>query len=65
MRHPVYTAFGTLVIVLLLAAEVRGWSPMRPNEVKNVPRSIRDNPGAYRPHYRSSFFGTGHYMRGK
>jgi hypothetical protein len=32
--------------------------------VKNIPRSIRDNPGAYRPHYRP-FFGTGTYMRGK
>ncbi len=63
MKHPVYTVFGALLIVLLVAAEVRGWTPMRPTEVKNVPRSIRDNPGAYRPHYRS--FGTGTYMRGK
>ncbi len=63
MRHPVYTTFGALVLFLLVAAEVRGWSFLRPNEVKNVPRSIRDNPGAYRPHYH--YFGTGHYMRGK
>ena len=63
MKHPVYTVFGALLIGLILAAEVRGWTPMRPTEVKNVPRSIRDNPGAYRPHYRS--FGTGTYMRGK
>ncbi|MEO6527078.1 MAG: hypothetical protein ABIP93_10670 [Gemmatimonadaceae bacterium] len=63
MRHPVYTTFGVLLVLLVVAAEVRGWTPMRPNEVKNVPRSIRDNPGAYRPHYRS--FGVGHYMGGK
>jgi hypothetical protein len=63
MKHPIYTVFGALLIGLVLTAEVRGWTPMRPTEVKNVPRSIRDNPGAYRPHYRS--FGTGTYMRGK
>jgi hypothetical protein len=64
MKHPVYTVFGAMLLALLLAAEVRGWTPMRPTEVKNIPRSIRDNPGAYRPHYRP-FFGTGTYMRGK
>jgi hypothetical protein len=65
MKHPVYTTFGVLLVLLVVAAEVRGWTPMRPNEVKNaVPRSIRDNPGAYRPHYRP-FFGGGHYMGGK
>jgi hypothetical protein len=53
-----------LLVVLLVVAELRGWTPMRPTEVKNIPRSIRDNPGAYRPHYRT-FFGSGHYMRGK
>jgi hypothetical protein len=63
MKHPIYTVFGALLLGLILTAEVRGWTPMRPTEVKNVPRSIRDNPGAYRPHYRS--FGTGTYMRGK
>ena len=63
MKHPIYSVFGALLIGLILTAEVRGWTPMRPTEVKNVPRSIRDNPGAYRPHYRS--FGTGTYMRGK
>ena len=63
MKHPIYTVCGALLIGLILTAEVRGWTPMRPTEVKNVPRSIRDNPGAYRPHYRS--FGTGTYMRGK
>ena len=63
MKHPIYSTFGALLVVLLVVAEVRGWTPMRPTEVKNIPRSIRDNPGAYRPHYRS--FGTGTYMRGK
>ncbi|HEV7992685.1 MAG TPA: hypothetical protein VGP25_12725 [Gemmatimonadaceae bacterium] len=64
MKHPIYTVFGAVVIALVVVAEARGWTPMRPTEVKNVPRSIRDNPGAYRPHYRP-FLGGGHYMGGK
>jgi hypothetical protein len=63
MRHPVYTAFGVLALTLLAMAELRGWSFLRPNEVKNSPHSIRDNPGAYRPHYH--YYGTGRYLRGK
>ena len=64
MKHPAYTVFGALLIVLLVVAEARGWTPMRPTEAKNAnPRSIRDNPGAYRPHYRSYYGGS--YMRGK
>lgn len=63
MKHRAYTIFGVLLILLIAAAELRGWTPMRPTEVKNVPRSIRDNPGAYRPHY--TYMGGGHYMRGK
>lgn len=58
-----YTLFGALVLLLVIAAEVRGWSPTRGTESKNVPRSIRDNPGAYRPHYH--WYGTGRYLRGK
>jgi len=64
MRHPVYTTFGAIIVLLLVAAEVRGWSLLRPTEVKNSsPHSIRDNPGAYRPHY--VYLGTGRYLRGK
>lgn len=63
MTMRVYTTFGVLLLLLLAVAEVRGWSLLRPNEVKNVPRSIRDNPGAYRPHYH--YYGTGRYLRGK
>jgi hypothetical protein len=65
MKHPFYTVFGALVIALVVVAEVRGWTPMRPTEVRNAaPRSIRDNPGAYRPHYRSNF-GIGRTLGGK
>ena len=51
MSHPFYLAFGVLLLGLVGVAEYRGWSPTRVNEVKNVPRTVRDNPGAYRSHY--------------
>ena len=62
-QHPIYLLFGILLIASLGFAEWRGWSLVRPTEVKNVPRTVRDNPGSYRPHY--TYFGSGRYMRGK
>jgi hypothetical protein len=62
-QHPVYFLFGLLLIATLGLAEWRGWSLSRPTEVKNVPRSVRDNPGSYRPAYIYS--GSGRYLRGK
>lgn len=40
-----------LLMTLLTWAEYRGWSLTSVNQVKNVPKSVRDNPGAYRSHY--------------
>jgi hypothetical protein len=59
IHHPLYLGYGALLLMLLGAAEYRGWSPLSVNEVKNVPRSVRDNPGVYRSHYRPTpfFFG--------
>ena len=59
MQHPLYLGYGALLLMLLGAAEYRGWTPLSVNEVRNVPRSVRDNPGAYRSHYRPvpHFFG--------
>jgi hypothetical protein len=51
MSHPFYLAYGVLLLGLVGVAEYRGWSPASVNEVKNVPRTVRDNPGAYRSHY--------------
>jgi hypothetical protein len=42
-------------------AQYRGWSLDHINQIKNVPRSIRDNPGAYRSIYSSYH----HYTGGK
>ena len=62
MKHPIYLFFGLLLIAGAAAAEWRGWSFTRTTEVKDVPRTVRDNPGSYRPHY--TYIGTG-YRRGK
>jgi hypothetical protein len=51
MRHPFYLAYGLLLLGLVGLAEYRGWSLTSVNEVRNVPKTVRDNPGAYRSHY--------------
>ncbi len=51
MRHPVYAVYALLLLAVVALAEYRGWSFLSVNEVKNVPKSVRDNPGAYRSHY--------------
>jgi hypothetical protein len=43
--------YGAAVLALLAVADYRGWAMTRATRVDNVPRSIRDNPGAYRPVY--------------
>lgn len=60
-RHPIYLLFGLLVVGGYAAAELRGWTLLRATEVRNVPRSVRENPGAYRSVYR----GGGRYLGGK
>jgi hypothetical protein len=51
MKHPFYLAYGLALLSLAGWAEYRGWSLLSVNEVKDVPKSVRDNPGAYRSHY--------------
>jgi len=61
MRNPFYLSFGALLLALASLAEFRGWSFLNINEVKNVPKTVRDNPGAYRSHYA----GYPRYIGGK
>jgi len=56
-----YLIYGLLVVSLLAFGEYRGWSFTAVNEVKNVPKSVRDNPGSYRSVY--AFYH--HYTGGK
>ncbi len=56
-----YLIFGVAVLALLGTAEYRGWSTTSASETRASPRSVRDNPGSYRPVY----VGGGSYPRGK
>jgi hypothetical protein len=61
MIRNLYVVYGAIVLVWLSTAQYRGWSLATINEVKNVPRSVRDNPGSYRSIYSSYH----HYTGGK
>jgi hypothetical protein len=50
-KHPIYLAYGMMLIGLTGWSQYRGWGSMFVNEVRNVPKSVRDNPGSYRSHY--------------
>ncbi|HZQ25625.1 MAG TPA: hypothetical protein VFA89_22740 [Terriglobales bacterium] len=59
MIRILYVLYGMLVLGVLATAEYNGWSLASINEVKNVPRSVRDNPGSYR-----SVYGYYHHYTG-
>jgi hypothetical protein len=61
MKNPLYVLYGAMLLFGSGYAEYSGWSFSRVNQVKNVPRSVRDNPGAY----RSVYSGYSHYSGGK
>ena len=48
-----YPIYGFAVIAAMAWALYFGWSWTSADEVKSVPKSVRDNPGAYRAHYRT------------
>jgi hypothetical protein len=65
-----YSIYALLIAGTVAYSQWRGWSLDRVDEVNNVPRSIRDNPGAYRQHYAGARagwwgFGGGRYTGGK
>ena len=51
-----YLLFGVLVLAAMSYADYRGLGFTSYDEVKNVPKSIRNNPGAYRGIYRQGYF---------
>ena len=63
MRHPLYLIYGILLLVFLGGVEYGGvpLTGASINEVRNVPKTVRDNPGAY----RSIYGGYSHYVGGK
>ena len=57
-----YLLYGLAVLAALTWAEYSGWSLTKVNETRDpTPRTVRDNPGTYRPHYG----GSGRYFGGK
>jgi len=63
MRHPIYLLYGLLLLGWLGNTAYRG-SPFlgtSVNELRNIPKTVRDNPGAY----RSTYGYYGRYAGGK
>ena len=54
MMRAAYFLFGLLSVSSAMMADTRGWFASRPAEIGNVPKSIRDNPAAYRAIYSGS-----------
>jgi hypothetical protein len=61
MFRKIYLIYGLLVLGTLGVAQYRGWSLDSMTQLKNVPKSVRDNPGSYRSVYSSYH----HYTGGK
>jgi len=61
MFKKLYLIYGFLVLGSVAYAEYRGLSLDSMNQLKNVPKSVRDNPGSYRSVYSSYH----HYTGGK
>jgi hypothetical protein len=56
-----YLLYGLLTLSTAAYGQYRGWSLDSINQLKNVPKSVRDNPGSYRAVYA----GYHHYTGGK
>jgi hypothetical protein len=54
MMRALYVLLGLLMVGAAVRADMQGWLGARPSTIRNVPRSIRDNPGAYRTLYNGS-----------
>ncbi|HEY7288666.1 MAG TPA: hypothetical protein VH583_02430 [Vicinamibacterales bacterium] len=54
-----YFVYGLIVVGLMGFADYRGWTFPAGTMGQTVPKSVRDNPGSYRPAYGSfrHFFG--------
>jgi hypothetical protein len=61
LNNPLFLLYGIFLLGLTGVAEYRGWSMSSVNQQKVLPKSIRDNPGAY----RSTYGGVSRYIGGK
>lgn len=60
-RTALHALLGLGLVGGATAADLRGWLGQRPAIVRDVPRTVRDNPGSYRAIYS----GYPHYFGGK
>ena len=51
MRYAGYLIYSMSMLSTAVFAEYRGWTMSSVNQTKVAPKTVRDNPGAYRPHY--------------
>jgi len=61
IRFPIYMLYGLLLLGGTGFMTWRGTSFGSVTEVKDVPKSVRENPGVYRSHYSW----LPHFFRGK
>lgn len=61
MKSPLFLIYGVMLLGASTYAHYSGWSLTRINEQKVAPKTIRDNPGAY----RSMYGGYSRYIGGK
>jgi hypothetical protein len=48
-----YPILGVMLLFFFSAAEYWGWGYVDSDKIRNVPKTVRQNPGVYRSHYRS------------
>ena len=51
MTSPFYMIYSVLLVGAWAVLSYKGYSLDRYQQINDVPRRIRNNPGAYRPHY--------------
>ena len=51
MLTKAYLIYGLIVVGLMGVAEYQGWRLLPVTPTRVAPRSVRDNPGSYRPIY--------------
>jgi hypothetical protein len=62
LRHdPVFALVGAGLLGWVFVAQVAGWTLEDVDELKQVPKTVRSNPGSYRAHYSAHY----HYTGGK
>jgi hypothetical protein len=51
MRYAGYLIYSMMMLSTATWAEFRGWTMSKVDQGKVAPKTVRDNPGAYRSHY--------------